>query len=281
MPCLLFFLTLYFALARALPVSPPVVHHPVSSIIRPFSKLERLKSSLSLVTIGHHTSFHNSSSTFPHPTYLTAPTPDPSSHDRIFPLSRQTPPGNLNDTEQRTTCFPAEATVRLSNGKTSRMDELRIGDQVETLPGHFSPIYLFTHRDLNTVSNFVHIRTSAGSLLVSGGHFIYIEGCLRKARDVRVGHTLQGRKGGVVLNITNVLRQGLFNPHTRSGDIMVDGILASVYTEAVSPNRAHALLAPLRALHLWSGLAVSALENDFLHRYTYLWTRRGVWPTNA
>lgn len=40
---------------------------------------------------------------------------------------------------------------------------------------------------------------------------------------------------------------GLYNPHTASGVVVVDGVIVSCYTAAVRAAAAHALLAPVRA----------------------------------
>jgi Hint module len=45
-----------------------------------------------------------------------------------------------------------------------------------------------------------------------------------------------------------VWREGLFNPQTLHGDVVVDGLRASSYTTAVEPAVAHRLLWPLRVL---------------------------------
>ena len=57
--------------------------------------------------------------------------------------------------------------------------------------------------------------------------------------------------------------QGLFNPLTLQGTIVVDGVAASVFTAdgGLHPSRSHALLAPLRAwyhVHKRSYLALHA-----------------------
>jgi hypothetical protein len=42
---------------------------------------------------------------------------------------------------------------------------------------------------------------------------------------------------------------GLYNPHTLTGQIVVDGVLASCYTRAVHPAIARLLLSPLAMLY--------------------------------
>jgi hypothetical protein len=53
---------------------------------------------------------------------------------------------------------------------------------------------------------------------------------------------------------------GLYNPQTLHGDIVVDGVRASTYTEAVDPVFAHAVLAPVRAVYRWFGVEVGGMD---------------------
>jgi hypothetical protein len=148
----------------------------------------------------------------------------------------------------------------------------------------FSPVYLFSHADADSDTLFVRyefnlVQGSGGSgvegntfqpltlspLTLSPGHFIYIvdesaaasevENGMPKmkaipARDVRIGDIVQTNNGRAeVVGISMVRGKGLYNPHTLDGDIIVNGILTTVYTDAIRPELAHALLAPVRALY--------------------------------
>ena len=48
------------------------------------------------------------------------------------------------------------------------------------------------------------------------------------------------------MDVDEVQAEGLYNPHTLSGTIIVDGVLASDVTTAVNPVLARSLLAPLK-----------------------------------
>lgn len=54
----------------------------------------------------------------------------------------------------------------------------------------------------------------------------------------------------MVVKKEQVFDRGLYNPHTASGDIVVDGFLSSCYTTAIDNvgHVAHGLLTPIRAL---------------------------------
>ena len=80
---------------------------------------------------------------------------------------------------------------------------------------------------------------------------MYVNGVLAPARSVRAGDnvTLASGRRARVISVGRVRKEGLYNPHTLHGDIVVDGVLTSTYTEAFSPALAHVVLAPLRALY--------------------------------
>ena len=56
------------------------------------------------------------------------------------------------------------------------------------------------------------------------------------------------------------LGDGLYNPHTMDGDIVVNGIKTSTYTAAIEPSLAHSLLWPVRMLYR---LGVNLLDGVF------------------
>lgn len=163
-------------------------------------------------------------------------------------------------------CFPSDALVTLSSGRTVRMDALRVGDRVQTSAGAFSRVFMFTHRVAGGSNSFVELRTAAGrSLRASAGHLLYADGALRPARAVSVGMRVVGGDGApdAVVRVRDVEGDGLFNPQTEQGDIVVDGVVASGYTEAVRMPAAHALLAPVRAAFGRFGVASGALEGGW------------------
>lgn len=164
-------------------------------------------------------------------------------------------------------CFPADARVELESGEKRRMDELKIGDSVLVGRQVYSPIYAFTHKLKRAKSDFVVITTRSGSSLrLTPGHFLYVQGDLLPALHVRVGDmlTLSDGRSSAVISVARCPHEaaGLYNPQTLHGDIVVDGILASTYTTAVSPVLAHASLMPLRVLHRVFALTWKCLETD-------------------
>lgn len=168
-------------------------------------------------------------------------------------------------------CFPASATVRLSSGAMVRMDTLQTGDSVLVGDNRYSPVFVWTHRVAHVDYEFVRIHTGLPTpLLVTGSHLLYA-GCgnaraLVAARKVAVGDCLiSGERSSplLVLHVDRIRCSGLFNPHTATGDIVVDGVLASTFTLAVPPFTGHALLTPVRAAYLATRALVRIARTAF------------------
>eukprot|EP00173_Palmaria_palmata_P004811 Plantae.Rhodophyta-Palmaria_palmata.ctg7332.p1 GENE.Plantae.Rhodophyta-Palmaria_palmata.ctg7332~~Plantae.Rhodophyta-Palmaria_palmata.ctg7332.p1 ORF type:complete len:176 (+),score=21.90 Plantae.Rhodophyta-Palmaria_palmata.ctg7332:55-528(+) len=141
------------------------------------------------------------------------------------------------------------------------MSDVRIGDELRVGADAFSPVFMFTHKLSSTPHAFIRVTTPEASLALTRGHYLYVNGALAAASTVATGDvvTLASGAAARVTGVASVEGTGLFNPQTVSGDIVVDGVLASTYTTAVEPAFAHAVLAPLRALQAWVGC--TALES--------------------
>jgi hypothetical protein len=152
-------------------------------------------------------------------------------------------------------CFPASALVRYANGSTIEMQYAAVGDKLYINGDEEgSDLYMFGHQmppEESMKNIFLQIETrSAEKIRISPGHLLYVNKILAPARNVQIGdylETFEGRQTPVI-DISKVADAGLYNPQTMHGDIVVDGIRASTYTDALHPLLAHSLLAPARAL---------------------------------
>ncbi|KAI0559042.1 hypothetical protein FGB62_169g08 [Gracilaria domingensis] len=151
--------------------------------------------------------------------------------------------------ESEPACFPADAAVRTAHG-VKRMADVNIGDLVATADGLFSRVFAFTHRQQRVRASFVVLRAGNGlQLALSGGHYLYANGRVVAADEVAVGDVLRTERGdSAVVSVSHEMRVGLYNAQTESGQIVVDGVVATTYTRAVDVRVAHALLTPLRAM---------------------------------
>jgi uncharacterized protein YjbI with pentapeptide repeats len=172
--------------------------------------------------------------------------------------------------DKKGSCFPADSTVITHDGKLIRMEDLEHSQRIAIGGGRHSEVFFFGHRSAKDMAPFVHIKTSADApeLRLSPGHYLYANGKLVTARSIVVGDKLETVNGRAVTvtSIRSQLARGLYAPATLHGNLAVDGIVVSSYTDAVHPRVAHTLLSPLRVLH-HSGL--KSLTSRFSLLYSY------------
>jgi hypothetical protein len=131
------------------------------------------------------------------------------------------------------------------------MDQVVVGDKVRVGPNEFSEVYFFSTEMAETTSKFTKIVTETAELLLTAKHYLYVNGELATADAVKAGDVIVLGNGtkAPVSEVSSAWAPGLYNPHTLNGDIVVNGVKTSTYTEAVHPRLAHALLSPLRTLY--------------------------------
>lgn len=157
----------------------------------------------------------------------------------------------LEGSDKSSSCFPGNARVKLMDGRSLDMESLSVGDMVQVGHGKFSRVFMFTHTVKDVESEFVQIEVNGGNrVTVTGGHYVYANGRLIEGRRIRRGDKMNSGNGEevIVKGVKRVLERGLFNPQTVHGDIVVDEVVVSTYTESIEPRTAHALLAGFRAL---------------------------------
>ena len=198
---------------------------------------------------------------FPSTVDIGAPTPVVSPVE-LFPVQAPV----LVDDKKEPSCFPGHATVELKTGVAKEMRFLQVGDVVKIGHDHYSPVFAFTHRDKFAKSSFIRLSIQGGvELLVTSGHFVYVNSNeLVPANTVAVGQALHLGDGSfsAVVSITREISTGLYNPQTLHGDIIVDGVRTSTYTNAIEPTAAHCALLPLRVWYQMSGFGLRFLENE-------------------
>ncbi|KAG0565218.1 hypothetical protein KC19_8G174400 [Ceratodon purpureus] len=155
-------------------------------------------------------------------------------------------------------CFPGDATVILAGGEVKRMSSLALGDKVAVRRHDggldYEDIYAFGHKDASAAAKYVHLSLKpvganmsdpaleSTTLELTPLHFTVIssgsEISYKRARDVRVGDMMwaQASKHAelslyLVTDISTVVKQGLYNPYTLGGTIIVNGVVASAHSE--------------------------------------------------
>lgn len=184
---------------------------------------------------------------------------------------------NIDDVDDDSMCFPADATVLRDDGKHVLMSELETGERVAIGGGRFSAVFTWTHRDTNAVANR-YVSIDAGlerRLTLTPSHFVHASGRTIAAAAVRPGDVMTTENGSsvVVGDVRTVKSKGLFNPQTVHGDIVVDGLVVSTYTCSVEQSVAHALLAPVRAAFRCTGKAVGEAVSSLVDTGLFVFGR--------
>jgi hypothetical protein len=144
------------------------------------------------------------------------------------------------------------------------MRALTIGDRVKVGRAEYSEVFMFTHKDPHFRTHFKALRCKSGHVIkMTPGHYVYLNGALAAAGSAKARDKVMLGNGEVseVVEVSDVVETGLYNPQTVHGDIVVDGVVASTYTTAVSPTFAHAWLSPLRFLYGIAGVSGGVYEN--------------------
>jgi hypothetical protein len=133
-------------------------------------------------------------------------------------------------------CFPADALVTVRKGKATaeiEMQDLKIGDEVLTAGGIFTPIYFFGHRNAFEKNEYVNLITKSATIRLSPEHYIPVEDTTLAGRQVVVGDKIWAKgKLEPVLEIKITTEVGLYNPYTMENTLIVDGVLASCCSES-------------------------------------------------
>jgi len=135
-------------------------------------------------------------------------------------------------------CFSGKNQVEVEDNRAFiNMESLQIGDSVRVGGGEFAKVYSFGHRNTDVAVNYLQIKTNELKypLEISDIHMIFVKiGDVTKsvvASSIKIGDILLTGNGGTatVSHVKNVQRIGAYAPFTTSGDIIVNGILASNY----------------------------------------------------
>lgn len=157
-------------------------------------------------------------------------------------------------------CFKGNAVVITPERKRKLMSEVSIGDKVgvwsptdQTMK--FSDVYAFGHADANASSTFIQVtlvqytNVSSSSMTktleLSSLHFALVileqsQGGIRykRAKDIAINDKMWAWSAEdneflvyIVKEVKIALVQGLYNPFTLEGTIIVDDVVASVHSE--------------------------------------------------
>ncbi|KAI5077501.1 hypothetical protein GOP47_0007912 [Adiantum capillus-veneris] len=210
-------------------------------------------------------------------------------------------------------CFPGDATVQTRHGPLKHMSQLDVGDEIavwgEDNRLTYQPVYAFGHKDATAMATFLEITVepvvakstsdvaaATRTLRLTPMHFLpsatatannvsinHIDALYKRSQDIKIGDIVWAAKEQqeplspcLVKEISVTRSQGLYNPLTMSGTIVVDGVVASVHSEwfldpfldAMGlthwlPSTYQILLSPVRMLYRIMG--------DHTYIATYKW----------
>jgi len=136
-------------------------------------------------------------------------------------------------------CFSGRSTVDVQGRGTITMDSLKVGDYVRVKDGAFSKVHGFGHFQPNVEAEFLKIQTTknnAKAIEVTPEHMIYAHNKstdkneVVAAGNVMVGDFLVTENGPAeIVSINKIFTKGAYAPLTTTGDILVEGVLASNY----------------------------------------------------
>jgi len=171
-------------------------------------------------------------------------------------------------------CFPGEAAVDVQGSGRTPMGRVQVGDRVQVeRDGQlaYEPVLSFLHA-LEGHNSYLVISHARGEFRASASHIVFV-GIDRKDKlvnDVEVGDELVvGGDASEVLAIRHeVGESGMYAPHTSTGTLVVDGVVASNYATSLG-NRlphsvAHAFFFPVRMYHRFN---LAGAERSQLHPF--------------
>ena len=114
----------------------------------------------------------------------------------------------------------------------------------------FEDVFMFSHQQAAGSSPFVALTTADNrTVAASPGHYLpvskagqgYAHATPVRAADIKAGDTVwtlaaAGMSPAAVTYVTRTTMPGLYNPHTASGTIIVDGVAAFTFTDTLPPS---------------------------------------------
>ena len=186
-------------------------------------------------------------------------------------------------TDKHSGCFTAESKVVREDGRRLNMSEVRLGDRVQSVDSLgnivYSEVLMFLDREPEERMQFIVVTGEDGSkLTLTPSHLVFTgrtdceelecmeasyAGNLAPGDTIVVtrGQTEAGVKVTRVASVSVTSSTGVFAPLTRSGNLVVDGVLASCYAVIDSQTVAHVAFLPVRWYYSLKSGAASLLRS--------------------
>jgi len=188
-------------------------------------------------------------------------------------------------------CFSGDSYVLTKNGIEKSLKNVSVGDDVLVVDEQnnliYEPVYGFIHSEIDGYYDFLAVfvaidKETMYTLKVSPNHLVFLydkqqpvfAGNLKRGDQLMTVNSHQQIVAGEVIDIKLQHSQGFYAPLTRSGTIVVDGVVASNYATISNHRLAHLTMKPL----YWYSKLVAQLKNsNDIHPYAkYLHTLAGI-----
>jgi len=136
-------------------------------------------------------------------------------------------------------CFSGSSLVEVKGKGIISIDQLNVGDEVRVGPDSFDHVFGFGHKTHSGKFSYLEIKTTenSNSLKISKSHMLFVvdigsgEIHAVPASDVKVGNWLHTDSTipAQVEDIISVFDEGAYAPFTKSGTIVVNGVVSSNY----------------------------------------------------
>jgi len=172
-------------------------------------------------------------------------------------------------------CFSGPSQILLEDGNFKALSDISIGDQVLINKDNtYEPIIGFIHAKHEDFFEFLAIAVRStmynvsSTILVSANHLIFDfdSGDARFAGKFHVGDRVQlihnsQIVSGEIIRVELTKQQGFYAPLTKSGTIVVNGVLASNYATVSNHALAHQVMSIYR---LWISLVGASTPNEHI-----------------
>ena len=160
------------------------------------------------------------------------------------------------------TCHPSDATVVVQYACDTglclaqrRMDDLNMGDMVETGSNVFEPVIAFTHRETREEpGKYLSFEFANSSLEISPTHYMYANGKRVLPIYVNKGDILSN--GEKVEYVRIVYKKGSYHPHTWSTKLIVNGVKTSTNSGWMTHFEMDYIFTPIAQLLYYVGYPV-------------------------
>lgn len=146
-------------------------------------------------------------------------------------------------------CFSGDNSVYVDDERrVVFIQDLQLGDRVLTAKKQFEKVYSFGHLHRSRRAEYLQVdfglpgAAEQGRLEVSDNHLVFLQNASAPvpASLLRIGDRLELTNGsGMILSIGHVMREGVFAPFTKSGTIVVSGVVASTFVAFQNSSTLH------------------------------------------